>query len=245
MIEQKLIVGRYIELDTPVPVDSGAAAPHGFRALNSIPLHINESSSSASPVQQPVVMPGFNPKITDQIKIAAHQAAAHVTAQFERQRVSTIGQNAVTKAHRNFVWLEWVPGKVSELQPGNTDVLTGPMSGCWITLYTRNGIRCVGHIGTEMDPATQNSIDAKNAWNAFAAGAPANSIRGFDPFNAWPGAFPAALPGESNLKAFALVTGTNDFYTVIAYPQLAKPKRIRIAGIQQRPSTLAANGQIP
>ena len=73
----------------------------------------------------------------------------------------------------------------------------------------------------------------------------ANSINGFDPFNAWVGPFPPALPGESNLKAFALVTGTDTFQTVIAYPQFAKPKRIRIAGIQQCLSTLPANGQIP
>jgi hypothetical protein len=244
MIEQKLVVGRYIELNTPHPAPSGAAAPPGFLPLTSVVLHINESQHVSAPVQQNVTMPGFNPTTTQQIKIAAQQSMAQLKSKFDIQRTSTTAPGTVAKAHRNFVWQEWVPGKVSETQPGTTDVLTGPMSGCWITLYTRNGARSVGHIGTEDDPNTQNSRDAKNSWNAFAAGVAPGTIKGFNPRRDWVGAFPPAQPGEAGMKIFAVVTGADTFHTVVTYPQLAKVTRIRIAAIQKMNSTLPANAQV-
>jgi hypothetical protein len=186
MIEQKLIVGRYLELNTPAPAFAGPAVA-GFQEVN-----------------------------------------------------------AVVKTHRNFVWLEWLPGFVSEVQPGGMDVLTGPMSGCWITSYLRGVVHYIGHVGTENLPTSANSIAARNAWNAFAAGVPIGAYSGFNPFNdPWIGGpVPAGLPGESARKTFALVTAAGTFHTVIAYPQLNKPTRIRIAGIQQNFSSLPQNGQI-
>jgi hypothetical protein len=69
---------------------------------------------------------------------------------------------------------------------------------------------------------------------------------GFNPFNdPWAGGpVPLGQPGESARKTFALVTAAGTFHTVIAYPQVNKPTRIRIAGIQQNFSSLAQNGQI-
>lgn len=245
MIEQKLIVGRYIELVTPPPVFA-AAAVNGFREQTAVVLHIEESESLAAPVQASVTMPGFNPTLKQQVAIGLQKTGDQVKAQFDRQRVSATGVGAAAKVHRNFVWLEWMGGIVNEIQPNGLDVLTGPMSGCWIVSYLRGGVHYIGHVGTVMTHADADSIAARNAWNTFAAGVPMGSYSGFNPFNdPWVGAVPVALPGESARKTFALVTAAGNFYTVITFPQLNKPTRIRIAGIQQNVSTLPANGQIP
>jgi len=244
MIEQKLIVGRYIELDTPQPVFAGPAV-NGFREQIAVILHIDQSESLAAPVTNNPTLPGFNPTIKQQIAIGAQKAGEQIKSQFDRQRVSATAVGMVAKAHRNFVWLEWVGGIVNEVQPNGMDVLTGPMSGCWIMSYQRGGVSCVGHVGTVMEHGSADSIAARNAWNAFAASVPTPPFSGFNPFNdPWVGALPAQEPGELPRKTFALVTGAGTFHTVIAYPQAKKPTRIRIAGIQQNPATLPANGQI-
>jgi hypothetical protein len=245
MIEQKLIVGRYIELQTPAPANALTPMPAGFQLLNRFVLHIEQSKSSASPVAPPNPLVGFNPTLGQSVQILAQRAGQHIESQFDRQRVSGTAAGAVAKAHRNFVWLEWLAGLVSAVEPNGVDVLTGPMSGCWIMSFLYNGTRYVGHVGTDMTPTTANSIAAKAAWNNFATGAvagggPGAVITGFNPFNDWVLPYPAGLPGEANLKMFALVTAANTFHSVATFPQLNKIHRLRIAGIQNLPSSIPA-----
>jgi hypothetical protein len=45
-------------------------------------------------------------------------------------------------------WVNYVHGRTAYLLSHNTDVLTGPMSGCWICKWTEQGQRHVGHVGT-------------------------------------------------------------------------------------------------
>ena len=137
------------------------------------------------------------------------------------------------KAHRNFQWLHWVPGAICEVIDNNVDVLTGPMSGCWMTRYQRNG-ECIGHVGTSDDP--QKTLAAKAGWNAFARANPLQIIGGFKP--EWP-------RGNSNLwkagdgltpRTFGLLSNSI-FYTVFTYPQvtpagLTIPGLHRIAGVK-------------
>lgn len=245
MLEQKLLVGRFIDLTTPTPVTATHAAPAGFRPLTSPVLHLKESHLAPGPVQQSPTMQGFHPTSMQKAKIAAQQARQQVKSQVQRQRVSDTGVGSAPKVHRNFVWLEWIGGVVSEVQPGAMDVLTGPMSGCWIMCYKRGGVRCIGHVGTVMTAADPASVAAKAAWNNFASSGAGTSITGFDPFNASRnGPVPQQLPGESNRKTFALVTKDGRFFSVITYPQVAKPNRIRIAGIQLQPSSLPGSALI-
>jgi hypothetical protein len=243
MIEQKLIVGRYIELNTPRPVPAGPPV-NDFQRVNATVLHIEESHSSPAPVAANNFPPGYNPPLADRARAFAKHTGQQISSQFHRQRTSDTVAGASPKAHRNFVWLEWMPGLVSEVQPNGRDVLTGPMSGCWIVTYLRGGVRYVGHIGTEDEPTSANTIKARTAWNNFVTTLAVGARDGFNPFRDWTGPLPPALPGEALPKFFALVTGENRFYSVVAYPQLAKITRIRIAGIQQKPSSLPANGKI-
>lgn len=79
----------------------------------------------------------------------------------------------------NFTWLDFIPGRITET-PLTQDVLTGPMSGCWLTLYRRAGQRYVGHVGTDSNSplATTN---AKTKWNAFALKSYGDVMGGFRP----------------------------------------------------------------
>lgn len=157
---------------------------------------------------------------------------------FFGKKTSTTGGGHIAKAHRNYQWLEWRPGFVSEVVQNHTDVLTGPMSGCWVTRYTRGGQQCVGHVGTEHTRTSDNSVAAKKAWNDFR-GLGGGSVSGFNPFNDWQGAYPQMVAGKEGApKVFGLVTANGEFFSVFAYPLLAAPTTIRIAGIQRVLNTL-------
>lgn len=241
MIEQKLIVGRYMELNTPLPANAGPAVA-GFQELNRVVLHIDESESLAAPM---TVAPNNLPTFGDRVRVGFQRAGQHIKSEtVDRQKVSTTGVGQVAKAHRNFVWLEWLGGLVSEVRAG-MDVLTGPMTGCWITSYLRGGVHYIGHVGTVMTHDDALSIAARGYWNNFAAAAPIGSYSGFNPANNWAGPLPAAIAGDGAFKFFALVTSAGHFYSVFTYSQANKASRIRIAGIQQIASSLPANGQIP
>jgi hypothetical protein len=245
VIEQKLVVGRYLELNTPQPVNAGPAV-NGFQEVNRQIIHINESKYSAAPVSANNPIAGFAPNLQQRMQIGLQRAGETVQSKINVQRTSATAPGQSPKIHRNFTWLEWLPGVVSEIRPNGVDVLTGPMTGCWVTSYIRNGVHYVGHVGTDMAPNTPNSLAAKAAWNNYVAGVPISAYSGFNPFNdPWThGPVPQAQPGEANRKTFALVTVEGHFYTVIAYPQANKPSRIRIAGIQRNYSSLPVNGRV-
>jgi hypothetical protein len=249
MIEQKLIVGRYLELDPQPPPNIGPPV-NGFQEVARVVLHINESHSSSAPVAAFNPRPDFHPNFQQRVEIGAQRLGQQFQAAFHRQQMSTVTAGELTdarKVHRNFIWLPWLRGVVSEVQPGGMDVLTGPMSGCWIMSYLRNGVHYIGHVGTDETHGSANSIAARNAWNTFAAGVPMGAYSGFNPFNdnnPWPGPPLVPLPNELARKYFALVTAAGAFYTVVTYPQGAKRERVRIAGIQPSRSTLPQNGRI-
>lgn len=171
-------------------------------------------------------------------QVFLHINESNIGSRIFGPKTSTVGVGHIAKGHRNYQWLEWRPGFVSEVVQGGFDVLTGPMSGCWITRYMRLGAQCVGHVGTEHAANTANSIAAKAAWNAFRPTA-VGPVTGFNPFNNWVGAYPAMNHGTDGApKVFALVTGAGVFHSVFTYPLLAAPNTVRIAGIQQIASTL-------
>lgn len=93
-------------------------------------------------------------------------------------------------------------------------MITGPMSGCIVTRYTRGGAVYVGHLGTDIaNPAADRLV--KTTWNAFAR-QPASSVTGFNPLDGWPTddyPKPKLSKNEGKIEIFALVTSTGAFYT--------------------------------
>jgi hypothetical protein len=62
-----------------------------------------------------------------------------------------------------------------------TDILTGKMSGCWLVIFDYRGVRSAGHIGTDTDPDTPNSIQAKNAWRNAVNNGQITPVAAFKP----------------------------------------------------------------
>ena len=192
MIEQKLVVGRFI---TMPPVKNRTIIENlGFKTQGRIRLTIEQSS-------------GF---FTKSSKVVA---------------------GAVGKEHRHFQWLFWIPGFINQVPFENLDVLTGPMSGCWITKYRIGATEYIGHIGTNYQMPAQ-TIAAKAAWMAFARANPTAIIGGYQP--RWTGIQPSRIKGESesDQRTYSLVT-TGGYYTVLLYRQPTITTTYRVAGIQK------------
>lgn len=145
-------------------------------------------------------------------------------------RKSEVRPGEGAKAHRNFQWLYWVKGGVNEVAFNNMDVLTGPMSGCWITRYQRLGVEYVGHVGTSESSATNETINAKRAWNEFANAHSDDVIGGFKP--RWADN-PRPIKGDKDYpKLFGLITRA-EYYEVLLYGNKDIARLFRVASIRK------------
>jgi hypothetical protein len=153
------------------------------------------------------------------------------------QKTSSIVRGTDSKDYRNFRWLEYFPGFITEIPFCRVDVLTGEMSGCWIVLYKREGIEYVGHIGTFSTPTHHLTLIVRNAWMAFATNVlPGDVIAGFNPLDPWRDNSPAQLQGEGAPAIYGLVTASREFYSIWTYKQPSQAgvgSMLRIAGIQR------------
>ncbi len=191
MIE-KLIEGRYIDLD--------------LKVLNEKPNAIKVAKPAGG-------------SFVDSTHLAykIEQSVSERTGMFSRTRASSFapGMN-IDKGHRNFHWLKWLPPYIAQIPLGAVDVLTGPMSGCWVITYRWPGAAgdpvYVGHLGTCGTKALDDEMKA--GWNQFAAQNPNALISGFQPNRAFADNLEGGLkPGEYT-SIFALVTTDRRFYAV-------------------------------
>jgi hypothetical protein len=90
---------------------------------------------------------------------------------------------AVPEIKSPLLFLPWKPGYISEIERGGQDVLSGPFSGCYFVKYKKGGMDYVGHIGTDLSPTSNNSIQVKAAWNAFASRSDVRLSCGFNPID--------------------------------------------------------------
>ena len=147
-------------------------------------------------------------------------------------RVSDFKAGASGDAHRNFVWLPYMPGLVSEVEQTNVPVLTGPLSGCPMTRYVRSRRTYVGHVGTADDQNSQDTISAKNYWNAYVATLPPPARSGCNVFrDLQQGGQFAHLAGmktgDGAVKFWGIAMPNGDFYGLGAYSQFNDPGRKR------------------
>ncbi len=207
MIEQKLVVGRCLDLSL-IPISPPLATLGGFQTQTPLILNIQESAHTSDKLRNVV--------------LGAH----------------------ATKTRRTFQWLSWVPGATNQVPLGGVDLITGPMTGCWITLYRIGNLPHVGHVGTESLRTSTNSIEAKKGWDTWAGAHMADLIGGFNPTGNWKGAFPAAINPpkgtDGAFKMFGVVTTAQKFYALFTYEDRNIQGRIRIAGLQKISPTLPA-----
>lgn len=134
-----------------------------------------------------------------------------------KQRVA---QPQHSKNSRNFNFLEWMPGRTS-LTPLTCDVITGPMSGCFVGILTYNGAPHAFHVGTSENP--DRSQAAINGWRAWAGVNQAAVISGFAPAKQYNNRTPhyGAMKTAKEDKAyvFAVITTTGQYFAMLTYRQ--------------------------
>ncbi|MBZ5561874.1 MAG: hypothetical protein LAP13_05580 [Acidobacteriia bacterium] len=134
--------------------------------------------------------------------------------------------------HRTFNWLVYTAGLITQVAMLGTDVLTGPMSGCFLIVFRKaNGVPHVAHVGTHDTDAVQTAA-VQQAWNAFAQGHLGDIVGGFNPLRAWNGPLPARKAGDGAPYMFGLCTSNNQFYAVFTFQQANPATSVRIAGLQ-------------
>ena len=143
------------------------------------------------------------------------------------QRTSAVvaGTNTKSsKAHRNFKWLPWYPGDISETV-FDLDVITGPMTGCVLAQYVRDGKNVVGHIGTlDVDvPGHGSTVNTlvKERWNTFAKDHPGDIVGAFNPVDKKIPAAPPARGEDAGGQVWGLLTTSGEYYTI--YVQNQRP----------------------
>ena len=120
---------------------------------------------------------------------------------------------------KQFLWIPWIPGSISEVAGDvGLDIITGPMSGCWIVNYMKEGEfrQYTGHIGTYNTTDSPESVAAKAKWRELIAQG-INPIVGFCPSSV---AFDIKEGQQLNAadpKIYALVTDTKMLYTIIIW----------------------------
>ncbi len=214
-IEAKLLVGRILEFNRAVGRIRQASSPQ-FESLVIAPLQVAEST-----------------RIDVGSKLNPFRNLGG-----QRQSMVVAGANpSANKAHRNFKWLPWYEGDISETLL-NYDVLTGPMSGCCLVTYRQaaGGPLFAGHIGTvtvsESSPASIND-NVKNLFKQAITNNTIRDVRGFIPTNNAVPSHPPAVGNDIGGETWGLLTTTGDFYAVNVYLQKLALNRYHVVGVHK------------
>lgn len=138
-------------------------------------------------------------------------------------RVSTItilptltGSNQLVRSRKtSYEWLPWDPGETSTLVLDKQDVITGPMSGCIISVWKEKKQIVVGHVGT-----TMNKKQSTAAKESFLKHLPTTAT-GFNPAIEWARKdYIDLMKGHKNLlrtpEVFAIVTWKGVGFAILA-----------------------------
>jgi hypothetical protein len=109
------------------------------------------------------------------------------------------------QADRNFLFYPWIQGKISYVHVTHGQpypVVTGPMSGCWLVIFTMGGQTCFGHIGTFMGKWTAESIQATNSWKVAVGTGKVTIVKAFKPIE------------PTSMDTFGAMAGNQDFHTL-------------------------------
>ena len=81
----------------------------------------------------------------------------------------------------NFKYLIYRPGAITRTQH-TQPVLTGPMSGCLLATYTKNGQPMAAHIGTATSPIDPLTVQVKQAWTTYMGAGGVANVKVGNPF---------------------------------------------------------------
>lgn len=221
---EKLIVGRYVSFQDPKPKITYTDGD--FLTQPKIAMTMEQS------VREKQLVPKWDSGAQDFVREGNQKKEVS-----QKQRVSqmTAGGNQA-KVHRNFQWLGYYGGAVSQVSLDNLDVLSGNFSGCWMTVYRKDGVTHVCHVGTVDDAAHKKTLAAKKAWNDFASANPMSIERGFNPARSWthPDSRPAKIDGDGIARIWGLVT-RDEMVSIYLYRGEKDWDRYRIAALKVVP----------
>jgi hypothetical protein len=155
---------------------------------------------------------------------------------------SLTGPNINTNIPYN--WLCYVLGQTARL--GLTgDILTGFMSGCWITTWLDLGGRYVGHVGT-IERVLKTEAPNTTVKTQFRTTMPPD-VLGYSPADAWSFDEIKAVMSESKenleVKILSLVTINYQFYSILFLRRMSEPS-IWICGGSKKVNPTAYQGLI-
>ncbi|WP_395701551.1 hypothetical protein [Aquabacterium sp.] len=135
--------------------------------------------------------------------------------------VSTLGlRKDMGIAH---TWLNYIHGRTATVQAAG-DVLTGFMSGCWITMWNDGGGRKVGHVGT-IESAAKTEPPNSTVKNTFAQAMPQN-VQGYNPARAFDAGdimpLLTRMRGTPSAQVLSLVTASNEFYAILLLQRMTE-----------------------
>lgn len=125
-----------------------------------------------------------------------------------------MNEGAQDNVHRIFKWLPYVPGKVTCIRDTGHDVLTGKMSGCWITRFNLNGIRYIGHIGTGSTRVLDGTRQANDAWKNAVSDGRVTQVSAFNPTRGMTSA-QMFVDKALSKEFYAVVDAQGKFYTLV------------------------------
>jgi hypothetical protein len=144
-----------------------------------------------------------------------------------------------------FQFLPYNKGTITVVRQGE-DVLSGPMSGCWLAMFCWRGAQFVAHIGTESESQTGN-FWTKVAWNDFVeqnAGS-VEVIAGFNPYSAWRSSEPPKQGNDTYPRVFGLLTLDRSLYSIYTFRQDGNTDSHRIASVIKMGNGLFQGKYIP
>ncbi|HLK40779.1 MAG TPA: hypothetical protein VKU41_28695 [Polyangiaceae bacterium] len=129
----------------------------------------------------------------------------------------------------DYSWLAFVEGRTTKIS-ARGDVLTGPMSGCWITVWTDAAGRWVGHVGT------CDKVDAnESVKGTFATSMPRNVI-GYQPDKEWRAdeikGMRDSFGTMPSYAIVALVTSNNQLFSTLFFREQREPDILICGGVK-------------
>jgi hypothetical protein len=121
-------------------------------------------------------------------------------------------------------WLNYGPGKTFKAPLNNADILTGPMSGCLLAVWTDdNNATFAAHIGTTSNKKADeppNTTVKRNFYAMLVSLQKQNSVKGFNPLAPWSGPDINGLtdlrpPDTEGPKFFGLMTAQKSFFSLV------------------------------
>ncbi|NRF65410.1 hypothetical protein HLB44_00285 [Aquincola sp. S2] len=135
-----------------------------------------------------------------------------------------------------YTWLNYIHGRTAKVSTMG-DVLTGFMSGCWITTWTDLNGRWVGHLGT-IESVGKTQPPNSTVKNTFAQAMPL-TVTGYNPALAFDAGdimpLMAKMRGKPSGQVLSLVTAANDFYSILLLERMDERGIWICAGKKQMP----------